>query len=187
MLDTRFPMFLTSRQKLSAGVCYNGVVSEVVPDEGSGEHSGWSIAPDGSFSAPLELAYPYDRTLGPTLGRFYTSLRDRRIEATVGSDGRVYAPPAEFDPVTGEPCAEWVEVGSTGVVTTWCWDPARATAWALVRLDGADVPMLHRVSAAGPESMTTGMRVQARWASETTGTIDDIECFEPPGDPEATP
>lgn len=147
------------------------------------EHADWSIAPDGSFSAPLQLAYPYDRTLGSTLSRFFTSLRDRRIEATIGSDGRVYAPPAEFDPVTGDPCTEWVEVDSSATVSTWCWDPARSTAWALVRLDGADVPMLHRVAVDAPEAMTTGMRVRARWADETVGAITDIECFEPVGEP----
>jgi hypothetical protein len=173
-------MNLTSRQKLAPGVCYNGFVSE----EASGEQPEWSIEPDGSFSAPLELAYPYDRTLGSTLGRFFTSLRDRRIEATVGSDRRVYAPPAEFDPVTGEPCTEWAEVEATGTVSTWCWDPARSTAWALVLLDGADVPMLHRVATDGPEHIATGMRVSARWAAETIGSINDIECFEPVGEPE---
>jgi len=157
------------------GVCYNLVVAQ----DASGEHPEWSIAADGSFSAPLELAYPYSRTLGSTLSRFFTSLRERRIEGTVGSDQRVYAPPAEFDPVTGDPCTEWVEVEPTGVVTTWCWDPTRATAWALVRLDGADVPMLHRVAADGPDRIATGMRVRARWSAETIGSITDIECFEP--------
>lgn len=150
-------------------------MSHTAPDDG---HD-WSIAADGSFSAPLELAYPYDRTLGSALGRFFTSLRDRRIEGTVGSDGRVYAPPAEFDPVTGEPCTEWVEVGAAGTVGTWCWDPSRSMAWALVRLDGADVPMLHRVAVDGPGEMTTGMRVRARWSAETVGAITDIEYFEP--------
>lgn len=139
----------------------------------------YEIAHDGSFSAPLELSYPYSRTVGATLSRFLTSLRDRRIEATIGSDGRVYAPPAEFDPVTGDPCTEWVEVAATGVVSTWCWDPGAATAWALVQLDGADVPMLHRVAVDDADQMATGMRVRVRWAGATVGSITDIECFVP--------
>ena len=45
---------------------------------------------------------------------------------------------------------------------------------------------VHRVAVDGPDEMTTGMRVRARWAAEPVGAITDIECFEPefePGDP----
>lgn len=139
----------------------------------------YEIAADGSFTAPLEVAYPYARTLGATLSRFFTSLRDARIEGTRGSDGRVYAPPAEFDPVTGAPCTEWAAVGDAGVVRTWAWDPTSDTAVALVQLDGADVPMLHRVAVGGPGDMATGMRVRARWSADRQGSITDIETFVP--------
>jgi uncharacterized OB-fold protein len=72
-------------------------------------------------------------------------------------------------------------------VTTWCWvssprakQPlARAFAWALIRLDGADTTLLHAVDAGAPETMSTGMRVRPRWRAATTGMITDIECFEP--------
>jgi uncharacterized protein len=149
----------------------------------TGEASDYEIADDGSFMAPLEVAYPYSRTLGGSLSRFFTGLRDHRIEGTKGSDGRVYAPPAEFDPVTGAPCTDWVTVGEAGVVTTWSWDPVAGCAWALVRLDGADVPMLHRVDAGDPSAMSTGLRVRARWRSERSGSITDIEAFVPVDQP----
>lgn len=127
----------------------------------------------------MEVAYPYSRTLGPTLSRFFTGLRDRRIEGNVGSDGRVYSPPAEFDPVTGVPLTEWVELTDTGTVTSWCWDPEQSCGWALVTLDGADVAMMHRVAVDGADQLSTGMRVRAKWAAETVGLINDIECFVP--------
>jgi uncharacterized protein len=133
------------------------------------------------FTAPLQLAYPYDRTVGPTLSRFFTGLRERRIEGTIGSDGRRYVPPAEFDPVTGEPCTEWVAAGSSGTVLTWTWDPAAGTGWGLVVLDGSDVPMLHRLLVDTPDEISTGMRVTARWAAERSGAIADIEGFAPEG------
>ena len=41
------------------------------------------------------------------------------------------------------------------------------------------VPMVHMVSAASEEAVTTGMRVVARWADEPRGHITDIACFEP--------
>ncbi len=145
-----------------------------------------TIADDGSFTAPLVLAYPYDRTVGPTIGRFLTGLMEKRIEGTVGSDGRVYVPPAEFDPVTGEPCTEWVTAADTGTVETWSWSADDERAWAMIKLDGADVAMMHRVDVASADDMSTGMRVQAQWADERRGAIDDIATFvQASGDGEA--
>jgi len=139
------------------------------------------------LSAPLELGFDYTRSLGPVLSRFVTALRDRRVEGVRGSDGRVHVPPAEYDPVTGHPLSEPVEVASEGVVVTWSWQPtplegqplAHPFAWALVRLDGADTSLLHAVDAGDPGRMRTGMRVRIRWAERTIGHITDIACFEP--------
>jgi uncharacterized OB-fold protein len=139
------------------------------------------------LSAPLELAFDYTRSLGPTLGPFMTALRDRRILGVRTSDGRVFAPPAEYDPVTAQPLTDFVDVADEGVVTTWSWMPDpiegqpldRPFAWALIRLDGADTCMLHAVDVASSEQMRTGMRVRARWADETVGSIRDIACFTP--------
>ena len=86
---------------------------------------------------------------------------------------------------TGGP-ARYVEVAETGTVTTWAWEPNpderqpldTPFAWALVKLDGADTPMLHVVDAPGPEAIRTGSRVRIRWADEREGAITDIACFE---------
>ena len=152
----------------------------------SGGTTNYTITAEGCFTAPLELSYPYSRTVGTTLSRFFTSLRDGRIEGTRGGDGRVYVPPAEFDPVTGAACTEWVEVGTEGTVTTWAWQEHpqedqpldRPFAWALVRLDGADVELLHAVDAGSIDRIATGSRVRVRWADERQGAITDIACFE---------
>ena len=137
--------------------------------------------------APLEIGFDYTRSLGPTLSQFMTALAQRRILGSRGSDGRVHAPPFEFDPVSFAPPAELVEVGPEGTVTTWSWagEPlegqplARPFAWALIRLDGADTAMLHAVDAGSPAAMHTGMRVRPRWAASPVGHIRDIACFEP--------
>jgi hypothetical protein len=55
----------------------------------------------------------------------------------------------------------------------------RPFAWALIRLDGADTAMVHVVDAGTSDSMSTGMRVRARWADAPIGSIRDIECFVP--------
>ncbi len=145
--------------------------------------------PDSSaaLTAPHVLEYPYTRSVGPVLGRFFAGLRERRIEGIRTKSGRVLVPPQEYDPDTAESLDDWVVVGDAGVVTTWAWvhEPRkhhpvdRPFAFALVRLDGADSAMLHAVDAGDESRMSTGMRVRARWRDETQGDIHDIVCFEP--------
>ena len=47
---------------------------------------------------PHILEYPYKRSLGPVLSRFFTSLRDRQFEGIRARDGKVLVPPQEYDP-----------------------------------------------------------------------------------------
>jgi uncharacterized OB-fold protein len=139
------------------------------------------------LSAPLKLSFDYTRSVGPTLSQFFTALRERRIVGVRGSDGRVYVPPAEFDPVTYERLTEIVPVASVGTVLSWTWQPEpldgqpldRPFAWALIKLDGADIPLLHAVDvgAAGSASISTGARVHAHWVDEPAGAITDIAHF----------
>jgi uncharacterized protein len=144
--------------------------------------------------APLEIEFAYTRSLGPTLSQFMTALAGGRILGARGADGRVHAPPFEYDPVTFDPPAELVEVGPGGTVVSWAWAPeplegqplGRPFAWALIRLDGADTAMLHAVDAGSAAAMRTGLRVRPRWAAERGSGIGDIACFEP-GEPAEAP
>jgi hypothetical protein len=142
----------------------------------------------------MEIAFDYTRSLGPVLGQFMTALRERRILGARGADGRVHAPPFEYDPVTFRPPAELFEVGPAGTVVSWSWQPAPLAGqplghpfgWALIRLDGADTALLHAVDAGSAAAMRTGMRVTARWAADRVGAIRDIACFEPGEEPAET-
>ena len=127
--------------------------------------------PDADIlSAPLVLEYPFKRTVGPVQSAFLTGLREGLVVGVRTVDGRVLCPPVEYDPVTSEELTELVELGETGTVTTWSWEPAprphqpldRPFAWALVRMDGADTGLLHAVDAGSPDGMRTGMRVRDR-------------------------
>jgi uncharacterized protein len=139
------------------------------------------------LSAPLKLSFDYTRSVGPVLGQFFTALRERRVVGVRGSDGRVHVPPAEFDPVTYERLTEIVPVATVGTVVSWTWQPEplegqpldRPFAWALIKLDGADTPLLHAidVGAAGSSELRTGARVHVHWADEPAGTITDIAYF----------
>ncbi|TCN51347.1 hypothetical protein EV641_110206 [Rhodococcus sp. SMB37] len=154
---------------------------------------GKSAVVEPPLRAPLNLQFDYTRSTGPTVGAFVTGLRDGRIVGVRGSDGRVLVPPPEFDATTHEPLVDFVEVGQTGTVVSWAWNPEplpgqpfdRPFAWALIRLDGADSSLLHAVDVSSSDDISTGMRVRVRWADERVGDIHDIVAFEP-GEAEET-
>lgn len=134
----------------------------------------------------FELGFTYTRSTGPVVGRFLTELKKRNIVGIKASDGRVIVPPMEYDPDTAEELGEFVEVGQQGEIVSFAWvrEPRaahpfdRPFAWAMIKLDGADVPMVHCVAAEAESDVATGARVQAVWADETRGFITDIRCFE---------
>ncbi len=141
--------------------------------------------PEPPLSAPLTLSFDYTRSVGPTLSKFFTALRARHVLGVRGSDGRVHVPPAEYDPVTYEPLGEMVPVSSVGTVVSWTWQPEplegqpldRPFAWALIKLDGADTPLMHAVDAGKPQAISAGTRVHVHWADEPVGAITDIAYF----------
>ena len=145
-----------------------------------------AVADGDLLHAPLVIEYGFMRTTGPVIGALLTALRDQRVLGIRGADGRVVCPPVEYDPQTGAPLTEMVEVGTEGTITSWSWvDQVREGqplqqphALALIQLDGADTAMLHVVDAPGADAVTTGARVRIRWADERQGLIDDIACFE---------
>jgi uncharacterized OB-fold protein len=151
--------------------------------------------PTAPLRAPLEIEIDYTRSLGPVLSQFMDGLAERRILGARGADGRVHAPPFEYDPMTASPPRELTDVGPEGTVVSWSWMPeplagqplAEPFAWALIRLDGADTAMLHAVDAGSAAAMRTGLRVRPRWAARPAGSIRDIACFEPCDGPDPQP
>ena len=141
------------------------------------------------------LEYPggYTRSVGTAISRYLTGLRDGKIVGVRIGDGRVMVPPTEYDPETGAALDEYVEVGPAGTVVSWTWvsEPragkhhlTKPFAFALVRPDGADVPMVHVVDVAGADEMSVGMRVMPRWALERVGYVTDLNAWVPMSDGE---
>jgi uncharacterized OB-fold protein len=138
------------------------------------------------MTATWKLEFPYRRSVGPVIGAFLTALRDKRVIGVRAPDGRVLVPPFEYDPETGEPSTEMVDVASEGVIEHAAWVPEplrthpldKPFAWALVKLDGADTALLHALDCGSADRAQVGARVRIRWAAETAGHLNDIECFE---------
>jgi len=139
------------------------------------------------LSAPLIIEYPFKRTTGPVIGAFLTGLREQVLVGIKGADGRVHVPPVEYDPETGDDLTEIVEVGPAGQITTWAWVTQphekhpldRPFAWALIKPDGADTPMLGAVDAGSIDAVRTGLRVVPQWADEREGQITDLTHWVP--------
>lgn len=133
------------------------------------------------------LEFPYSRTVGPVVGAFLAGLREHRIVGIRTSDGKVFFPPLEYDPNTGEELTELVDVGPAGTVESWTWvaEPtskhplSKPFAFALIKPDGADTAMVHAVDAGSIDKMSTGMRVTPRFKAEPTNRVDDLEAWEP--------
>ncbi len=128
------------------------------------------------------LEYPYQRTTGPVTGPFLTGLRDGKLLG-IRAGKRVLCPPLEFDPDSFEELEpDFVEVGPFGTVEHWTWiaEPTRKHpfqepfAFATIKLDGADTPMVHAVKATSVDSLAKGLRVKAMYREERVGAITDV-------------
>ena len=89
---------------------------------------------------------------------------------------------------------EWVAVADRGVVTTFVivnvpfYGQKVEIPYVLahVLLDGADTSIMHLVQGLPPGDVRMGMRVAASWKApaEREGSLTDIRCFRPSGEPD---
>ncbi len=128
------------------------------------------------FDQKIDLPYAY--TAGAVQREALIGLRQGRIVASCGN-GYVSAPAAPFAP-DGTHLRETQELPAEGVIVacTVARDLPGEPAFALIELDGASHPLLHRLGG-GAERLAPGARVRAVWREERTGSITDIEHFAP--------
>ncbi len=132
------------------------------------------------------IAVPYTWWVGDVGSRFLVSLRDdKKILGTkCGSCGRVYVPPRRNCGRCFVDMDEWVEVATEGVIEAYTIvhygyrvQPAKPPfAYALIKLDGADVGFLHLIKR-DLDRIQNGLRVKAVFRKKRTGRILDIDCF----------
>jgi len=142
------------------------------------------------LEADFELGFTYTRSPGVIMGKFLAALQHRELYGIRGSDGKVLFPPTEYDPRTADTLHDFVPVADTGRLVAWTWiAQPRAHhgvtgpfAFALVQLDGADTPFLHRLFCGSETQLKTGLRVKVQWSEERRGCITDIHGFAPAED-----
>lgn len=130
---------------------------------------------------------------GPIMGRFLIELRDnKRIMALrCSTNGRYLLPPREVDAMSVTEGDEWIEVGPGGTLREYdvvyyaspdpltgeTRDVPYVIGW--VNLDGVEgiAPLWHLVEADDISKIKTGARVEAIFAEERSGTMEDIKHF----------
>jgi len=137
-----------------------------------------------------KLALPYTYFAGRVGSTFITTLRDDKQILGVRCDtcNKVFVPPRQ----TCERCMadirdNWIPVENTGEVLNYTVVrysdkhlPRDAPyILALIRLDGADTPMVHILDEVKSDAVEAGMRVAAVFSEESTSTILDIDHFKP--------
>ncbi|HMA84160.1 MAG TPA: Zn-ribbon domain-containing OB-fold protein, partial [Desulfosalsimonadaceae bacterium] len=142
-------------------------------------------SPD-SFLVEGKLALPYQYFAGRTGSRFLTTLRDEQKIKGLKCEtcNKVFVPPRQ----TCERCfadisENWVDVENTGTVTGFTiiryaepHQPFKPPyILAQIKLDGADTALTHIVKGVALSKMQTGIKVQAKFAKNTTSSIMDID------------
>jgi uncharacterized OB-fold protein len=142
-----------------------------------------------SYTIDGKLALPYTYFAGRVGSTFITTIRDQQkiMGVKCSTCDTVFVPPRQ----TCERCMEtiatnWVDLGTTGELVNFTvvrYDdghlPRKAPfVLGLIKLAGADTPMVHIIDGVDPDRVEIGMTVQAVFAKESTNTILDIDCFE---------
>ena len=123
------------------------------------------------------ISLPYRLTPGKATGTFLAELAARRIIGTrCGRCGRVELP-AQDVCRCGHDGLEFVQVSDQGTLNGFTQTPEHMLA--LVRLDGVDVDLMHRLVGDAPsgKGWDVGQRVQAVWADTAQGNIMDLAGF----------
>lgn len=138
---------------------------------------------------PGELSVSFRYTPGVGNTAFFQALRDRRVFLGSRCDhcGVTYLPARAFCERCLRELESSIECGPEGELVSWTIarvnvddepvDPP--VAYALVRPDGADTVLLHRLIGFDGDEPAIGMRVRPRFAETREGSILDVEGFEP--------
>ncbi len=142
------------------------------------------------FVVEGKLALPYTYFAGRVGSKFLTTIRDEKkiMGIKCNSCNKVFVPPRQTCDVCLEDIRDnWVDVQNTGEVTNFTvvrYDdkhlPRKAPyVLAMIKLDGADTSLVHVVEGVDVDKVTKGLKVQAVFAEESTGTILDVDHFVP--------
>ena len=138
-----------------------------------------------------QIYIPNSYTAGAVGTRVLRTLRDKKkiLAMRCPTCNRVYVPARATCHEGFEQIDEWVEVSDKGTVQTYtlvhepnsCQPEETPIVYGIDHLDGADNGFVHMLGGVDMENLHIGMRVQAVFRKERTGSILDIQYFRPIG------
>ena len=138
-----------------------------------------------------QIYIPNTYTAGAIGTKVLTSIKDKKriLGMKCTTCNRVLVPARSICQDCFEPLKEWVEVSDKGTVQTYsvvyeptiCQPIEPPFIYGIIQLDGADNGFVHMLGGVEIEQLYIGMRVQAVFKEERTGSILDINYFKPLG------
>jgi len=140
---------------------------------------------------PGHMETDYIYTLGIAGERFFQEIKKngKILGAKCRQCGIVYVPPRMYCERCFEKLQEWVKVSNRGTVHTYTvayidLDGAKLkepTMYAMIKIDGADGGLIHKLEGVKPGEVKIGMKVEAVFKpkEKREGSINDIKYFQP--------
>jgi uncharacterized OB-fold protein len=131
----------------------------------------------GVDAMAAQICMPYTLTPGRAVGIFLAELANRRLIGSRHGD-EILVPAQDYSGSDGEPADSLCELEPAGELVAYT--TTRDGTYGLILIDGTTQPMLHRLVNLAVDPDAVG-RVRAVWANHRSGSILDIEGFEPDG------
>ncbi|MEW5737189.1 MAG: OB-fold domain-containing protein [Thermodesulfobacteriota bacterium] len=136
------------------------------------------------------IGIPYNWWAGDTATKFFTGLSSERVFYATRCDAcnKTFLPPRKTCPLCFAKNLAWKPLAPKGAVTTFTVARRKLAAlgdaeppvfFALIKLDGADTAIAHRLGNVAEKDLAAGLRVRAVFAPEPKGGILDVLYFEP--------
>ncbi|MFP3985434.1 MAG: Zn-ribbon domain-containing OB-fold protein [Candidatus Bathyarchaeia archaeon] len=140
---------------------------------------------------PGHMETDYIYTLGIAGEKFFNEIKEngRIYGAKCKRCNQVFVPPRLYCEKCFDKLAEWVNLGTKGMVYTFTVSYVDANGtklkapiiYALVKFDDAEGGLIHKLGEIEPEEVEIGIPVEAVFKpqAERTGNITDIKYFKP--------
>jgi uncharacterized OB-fold protein len=146
-----------------------------------------------TIDVQVPVDYTYNYRIGPHLESYIKGLGEKKILAvTCPECGKVTVPPRTICGACNRVLKDWVEVGPAGTVENFTIGHVTINKGlvekldspqllAMVKLDGATVPLLAEVKGVEPAELKKGLRVKAVFRVPPEDSLADLSHFEPEG------
>jgi uncharacterized OB-fold protein len=150
--------------------------------------------PVTTLATPIRVEYEY--TAGLSQSRFLKGIAEGKfLGQRCPACGKVYVPPRGSCPTDGVALTDEVQLGNTGVVTTYCVVnvPFQGQSieipyiCAQILLDGANIAFMGLIQEIPTDQIRMGMRVEAVWVDKDQLGLSmaSVKYFRPSGEPDA--